>query len=693
MNLQEIQSIAVRLDELYRAHAARLRRPEPWFTSVTLAGPSGAVDQYFIGHERALSERVVEWGHPLAAAVLEVDLGDAVQMPPMFNQERRVLSSRAEVKGQAGELSHVRIRLPEGEFNFVRTEAGLVEASRAGVARRIPAGLDDIIGQLTPAQYKLITANREAPLIIQGRAGSGKTSVGLYRVAWLTQSPDATNAVPVAPGRILVLMFNKPLQLFVKQMMTAAGLDAVRTDTFHGWALTEVGRGYRGQIEICTDRFDGAASAVKLKKQLGVLKVVDAFVARQIAQVGRWLAEKLPVYDPMGQWIAQFQADDAPVVRRLIVLRGKALSARDAATSAGDRARLTEVHRVLSQGVERLIQYKEELFKLLTDRELLRAHLPHATPQEIDGLVSFQTALQIGDKPDAKPGPRIAFEDLAILLRLMHLKHGGLPNKDRDDEVNVYEHVLVDEAQDFGAVELNAIFSAVRSRTGVTIVGDTNQKIVPEADFIGWDALAAELGASGAAVARLEVPHRSTAAIMRLADALVGEQSPATRPGPVPRLSVVTAEALVVRLSERINSHLAENPHAHVAVVCGSPRQVEDMVQQLSARLPGTSVRRGHNHAFVFAPGVTVTNLRQIKGLEFDAVFALEVDDQRYPADEQGRRWLYTLVTRAKEALHLFTTERPATLLQPAMETGLVALDAAEDVPVAVFSAEDDEPF
>jgi DNA helicase-2/ATP-dependent DNA helicase PcrA len=693
MNLQEIQSIAVRLDEIYRAHAARLRRPVPWFVSVTLAGDSGAVDQYFIGRERALTERIVDWGHPLATAVLEVGIGDRVEMPPMFVQERRVLSSRAEVKGDAAGLTHVRLVLPDGEFTFVRTEAGLVEASRAAAARRIPAGLDDIIGQLTPAQYKLITANRDAPLIIQGRAGSGKTSVGLYRLAWLTQAPEGTSTVPVAPNRILVLMFNKALQLYVAQVMGSVGLGAVHTDTFHGWALTEIRRGYRGQIEPCTDRFDGAAAASKLKKQLGVLKAVDAFVARQAAQVGRWLAEKLPVYDPMGQWLGRFQADTAPLVRRLVLLRASALRARDTATNAADAARLTEVHRILSQGVERLVQYKEELFKLLTDRELLTTHLPHATPQEIDDLVAYQTALQIGDRTDGKPGPRVAFEDLAILLRLMHLKHGGLPNKDRDDEVNVYEHVLVDEAQDFGAVELSAIFSAVRSRTGVTIVGDTNQKIVPEADFIGWDALANELGASGAAVARLEVPHRSSAAIMRLADALVGEQSPATRPGPLPRLSVVGANALVARLAERINSHLAENPHAHVAVVCGSPKTVEETVQQLTPLLTGVDVRRGHNATFTFAPGVTVTNLRQIKGLEFDAVFALEVEDLRYPPDEQGRRWLYTLVTRAKDALHLFTTGAPATLLQPALEAGLIALDAAEDVPVAVFSAEDDEPF
>jgi DNA helicase-2/ATP-dependent DNA helicase PcrA len=235
----------------------------------------------------------------------------------------------------------------------------------------------------------------------------------------------------------------------------------------------------------------------------------------------------------------------------------------------------------------------------------------------------------------------------------------------------------------------------VRSRTGVTIVGDANQKIIPEADFMGWDALARELGVSGATVARLEVPHRSTAPIMALADALVGDAPQAGRAGLTPRLSVVPPEGQIDRLASAIRGFLAERPNAHVAVVCGRAREVDAVLGEVSARLrgDGLSVRVGQREAFSFSPGVTVTNLRQIKGLEFDAVFALDVNDDRYPSDDQGRRWLYTLVTRAKDVVHLFSTGAPATLLQPAIAAGLVALDAAEDIPVFDPASDTDEPF
>lgn len=80
-------------------------------------------------------------------------------------------------------------------------------------------------------------------------------------------------------------------------------------------------------------------------------------------------------------------------------------------------------------------------------------------------------------------------------------------------------------------MELTVLLAAVRVHPGVTIVGDVNQKIVPEADF-GWDALARELGIAGASVTKLEVAHRSTTAIMAVADLIIGDTTPPGRPGP-----------------------------------------------------------------------------------------------------------------------------------------------------------------
>ena len=691
MNLTQLETLAADLDGKFRSQCARLKRDTPWVGRIVLRDGEGD-REYFVGSEGCAAERIVDWRHPLGEAFYDLRIGDTFALPAPFAGRVGTVESRAVVVSEGHRLRKIKFELEAGEFEIVATANGFLEKTRAATPRVAQSGLDDILGLLTPAQYRLITASRSEPLIIQGRAGSGKTSVGLHRLSWLTYSGDERGPAPVAPGGILVVMFNKALQKFVQTTVDRMGLNGVRLDTFHGWALAEVKRGYGGAIVPDTRDLPGKANAVALKKQLGILKAVEAYVARQADNIDRWLGEKLPPYDPTGAWLGRFRDTQGPLARRAILMRSAALRDRDAATAAPERARLTEVHRIFGQAIERLTQYKEELLRLLTDRDLLARHLPNALPDQLDDLVRYQSALQQPVGADRRPSASVAFEDLAILLRLMQLKHGGLPDKKHDDEVRTFEHVLIDEAQDFGAVELTAILASVRSRTGVTIVGDSNQKIIPEAEFIGWDALARELGVTGAAVARLEVPHRSTAPIMRLADALVGDEPTAGRPGPLPRLSIVRPDEQVSQVARRVREILGENPVAHIAVVCGSSQDVEPTVGALGAELAGVPVRRGHNEEFDFAPGVTVTNLRQIKGLEFDAVIALDVTDSRFPANEQGMRWLYTLVTRAKDSLHIITTGTPCAAVQTAAERGLLALDDESEIRPVDFTEGDYDP-
>src|SRR5207245_699625 len=100
----------------------------------------------------------------------------------------------------------------------------------------------------------------------------------------------------------------------------------------------------------------------------------------------------------------------------------------------------------------------------------------------------------------------------------------------------------------------------------------------PEADFIGWDALAAELGIEGTAVATLEVAHRSTHPIVALADAVAGAtpttmtSSPSNRPRPIPVLCHVDDhdDAVAEQIAAFATADLAVNPAAHVCVVCAT---------------------------------------------------------------------------------------------------------------------------
>jgi len=312
-------------------------------------------------------------------------------------------------------------------------------------------------------------------------------------------------------------------------------------------------------------------------------------------------------------------------------------------------------------------------------------------------MVRFQSQLQHEKGSKSELGPFVTFEDFALLVRLIQLKNGGFPAADASPEVRRFDHLLVDEAQDFGPVELTVLFQSVRSPKDITIVGDLNQKIVPDVDFIGWSRIAKKLGVDDAAVAHLEVGHRSTSPIMKLADFVLHRDTPLEgRSGAKPTLDLLeNDEARTQRIVERLEERWAENPSSHLCVVCRQREDAQSMFEALQAPLGRhhVPVRLGHNKSFEFSPGVTVTNARQLKGLEFDAVVLVDPGPHAYPDDLEGRRLLHTVLTRARDVLHLVSGIHPSPIVEAAVEAGLLdVVDETEVEPVR-FARDEDQPF
>ena len=685
-------TLAQQLDADLRACCARYDLDEPFVASFTLS--TGAADiEYRVGAKNLPDARVLDWRHPLAEAYY-VDPGDDFALDaPGYRAVTGTLERRSALTVRQRALQAIETTTASGMERLVAGVDGF--AAPAGAAGRLGTGpLADLRAWLTPKQYRLIASSRARPLIIQGRAGSGKTSVALHRVAWLAYPPEDGGQTPIDPARVLIVMYNRALRTFVESMLEPLGLAKARIDTFHGWALADVRKAYNGVIELDTTPSPEANAADALKKHLGMLPAIDALIERQRAFADVYLAEKLAPYQATGAtWLARWRASGGPLVRRLITLRDEVQTANKAA-SGTEAKRLTEVHKIMIAALTRARHYKEDVVRLLTDADLLAEHLTGVERAEIDTLVAFQRSLALRNGSARHPGPFVRFGDLALLLRLIQRKTGGMPDKDKDDEVFLYDHLVLDEAQDFGAVDLAVILGAVRARTGVTIVGDLNQKIVPGADFVGWDTLAAELGVEGLSVARLEVAHRATRPIMALADSLVGDATSGGREGKLPVLVRVESDSLVAdTVADAVLDALADDARAHVCVVVPRAGAVDALITTLGERLAGLApVRKGHNKDFTFAPGVTVTNLLQIKGLEFDAVIVVGADEVGYPDTAQGRRNLYTVITRARDRLTFVNTNPPCAMLAGAIQAGLVETAGEDEVPSADVG-DLDEPF
>ena len=686
------RAMAGELQDEYARHREALRIDAPWFATYD-AQLSDRKVRYRLGEFRNGEHRIIDWRSAIAKPYYDCRVGGfyMVDNGPGYVTVEGSVEAKAAVFADRSRLVGVRILDEDGTHVLVARDDGFELAGAAKPPSSL-AGLPSLAALLTPEQYQLITQSRTRPVIIQGRAGSGKTSVALHRVAWLTYAGDEPGAPPpLAKERILVVMFNKALSMFVGASLRELGMEGVAVDTFHGWALQRIRAAFQGDVKPMGGAVvHGHDVAVALKKRLGTLQALETFVARQDRAIMTWLERSLAPYGAI-DLAERFKELRGGVVTRLGTLT---LEAREQANDARgrDEQRWNRILEVLRQGRDRVQKYREDLVKFLQDKALLAGHLPDVSAADLATLATYQAALQGRDGSDRRPGPWVAFEDLALLLRLIQLKNGGFPVHGDPSRTMLYDHVVIDEAQDFGAVDLRVMMGAARDRRSVTIVGDVNQKLVPTADFIGWDALAQELGLDGGDVAQLEVAHRSTQPIMDVADAVSADKpTVGARPGKRPRYFREASDAAVTsRVLELIDEHVARDDAAHLCVVCAHRDDATALSERLKTLLDGVSdVRLGHNDSFVFARGVTVTNYRQVKGLEFDAVIVVEPSTANYPVDAVGRGALYTVCTRARDRLDLVGTGPVSALLDGAVASGALEFVGAPEIEPVAFTEEE----
>jgi DNA helicase-2/ATP-dependent DNA helicase PcrA len=274
-----------------------------------------------------------------------------------------------------------------------------------------------------------------------------------------------------------------------------------------------------------------------------------------------------------------------------------------------------------------------------------------------------------------------------LLLRLIQLKRGGLVQP--GGEEMIWEHVAIDEAQDRSALEVKVLVEAVRApdndpeKRSVTIAGDTAQRLVFDNNFIGWAQLLEQIG-QPVIVRPLKLSYRSTAEVMLLAREILGpELAPdeplAARPGePVELHEFGDVGEAVAFLSDALRNLMAREPTASCAVISRHPEQAEAYFEGLRrAEVP--ALRRVRRDEFNFQPGVDVTDVAQVKGLEFDYVVMVDVNDTSYPDVHWARHLLHIGVTRAAHQLWLVSTGEPSVLIPKALrDGGRMGVDEAE---------------
>jgi DNA helicase-2/ATP-dependent DNA helicase PcrA len=202
----------------------------------------------------------------------------------------------------------------------------------------------------------------------------------------------------------------------------------------------------------------------------------------------------------------------------------------------------------------------------------------------------------------------------------------------------------------------------------VTLAGDTAQRLFLDNGFGDWPEVLGHLGLSHVAVEPLRIAYRSTREILDLARFAMGPlpidvPAEAKRTGaPVEAFRFPAVGAAVAFLAEALRDLALREPRATVALLARFPEQADRYFEGLR-RAEVASLRRVRAQDFTFRPGIDVTDVRQVKGLEFDYVVLLDANATSYGSDDESRHLFHIAATRAAHQLWLVITSSPSLLI------------------------------
>ena len=281
-----------------------------------------------------------------------------------------------------------------------------------------------------------------------------------------------------------------------------------------------------------------------------------------------------------------------------------------------------------------------DLWRFYSQSCLVEALFPEA--REREAFVN-----EVRRKIDSKD--RImSFSDVSILLRLCQLRRS--PEATVPGAFNFYDHIVVDEAQDFGQLELEAILAASSARRSLTVCADEKQKILSFVDAEGFANFKGTLNSLGLDKETLSLSYRSAREIMELAARVSGQPADTSkaRPGVAEFHKVRDFAGAAEKLRSLIGELSGADSQALTAVICKKKSDIK-LINAALAGVPGLH-REGE---ITFEPGTLVVNSHQVKGLEFTNVVLWDPSESDYRQTELDRNLLYVSITRACQRIYI----------------------------------------
>jgi DNA helicase-2/ATP-dependent DNA helicase PcrA len=572
------------------------------------------------------------------------------------------------------------------------------------LSRHADVHMRNIVATIQKEQNRIIRHDRGRLLVVQGAAGSGKTSAALQRVAYLLYKYRKT----LTADEMLLFSPNPLFSSYVSTVLPELGEENMRQATFHEYLVHRLGRLFEvenpfDQLEYVLNQSGAPEHAVRLaairyKGSTAFLRLIRAYqefllhqgmqfrpvrledrvivsaeeIKRQFYQPGAprrmperlewlrdWLLKQVSAFaerEWQAEWVErEVEALDPADYRKAYQQMRQSPFAGDA--DDYDRQREILARMVLRRYL-RPVRARIKRFQFVNPTALYRRLFQDPSFAKrlagADGLPAewpeiCELTLKYLDQRT------LPYEDATPYLYLKELVQGVHMN-------TTVRHVLVDEAQDYSPFQLEFL-KRLFPRARMTLLGDLNQTISPYGGALGnQEDLLQLYGPQETDVIRLTRSYRSTREIVEFTrgmvpggEAIVPFERTGDRPQVVQARDRTSLHWAIVDAVE----HLKRCGCQSIAIICKTAAESREAHEALGPGLGATLV-----DAFTpeFAPGILILPSYLAKGVEFDGVVVYDASEDAYHT-EGDRYLLYTVCTRAMHHLWIGCLGTPSRFI------------------------------
>ena len=606
-----------------------------------------AFEKIYIGRSSLMDNTsyetyVYDWRSPIASVFYRFVIGRAFYDAP-----------NGRIEGEINLKRQYEIAYGKLEYFFDADVQIIDEFLRKLLAQNTSSKMKTIVETIQKEQDIVIRDIDTDLMMVQGVAGSGKTSIALHRVAYLMYQGLASKLMA---NNIIIISPNTLFEQYISNVLPELGEDNVVSAVFEA-LLAKVVQNKPIQTRnqflenlITNTKYKNIAkSSIEFKMSAEFLEILNRFIQDL---PNKWIDFSDIFYnkicivskDTLKRKIISGRKN-TPLGMKLQQLEDFVLEQIHTAYSHIDRNEIAEMKNEMRAFTHLNPQALYE--NLLADKKYFYSLAKGLTlPKNIEDILSYTQ--------ENLCTHYISYDDVAVITFLT-LK------LNRSNEYSNIKQVVIDEAQDYYPLHYE-IFNLLFPNSKYTILGDINQTLEKQEDLSLYHQISKILNKRKSSLATMDKSFRCTNEILKYSQKFISvaiDIKSFNRKGHEPKVYTALNKNELMNMFVLEIAFCQKEGYESIALLCKTEKNAVALFESLKNKIDVQIVK---NDSTQELKGVFIIPLYMSKGLEFDAVLICDADSKNYQSPDD-KKLLYIGCTRALHRLNLFCEKEASILL------------------------------